>query len=193
MDRPLHAYLDFCLTEREALNPLDCRKLEKCIEESDATAFRFQNTDIVLGANTTFKDLEEGKAPWLPRHAYFYPEYVDSILMSCVLPENIDEPVMKRGSENCFIQHRALEGHQKGVYSYEGEGDMQLFVVADYGHVKVSVSNETGAAHPFDLSAESTDALPAAVLQWEMPDAGKVIVTVENLSDQSIGFVVASN
>lgn len=193
LDKPVQAYLDFCLAEREALNPLDCKKLEKCIEESDATSFVFHGTKIELAYNSTFKDLTKETTSSMSNHAYFRPQYIDSVLISCVVPENIDEPTMKRGADNCYIQHRALSAHGKAKYSYEGAGDMQLFVVADYGHVKVNVFNDTGAKHPFNLTAESTDSYPAAVLKWEMPDGGKVIIMVENLSDKSVGFVIASN
>ena len=192
LDRPLKAYLDFCLAEREALNPLDCSKLERCIEESDAISFVYHGTKIVLAENSTFKDLTCDTVS-MKNHAFFRPEYIDSVLIDCVVPENIDEPTMKRGTENCYIQHRALEALGKGVYSYEGAGDMQLFVVADYGYVRVTVCNEAGAAQSFNMTAESTESFPAAVLKWEMSDVGKVIITIENMSEKPVGFVIASN
>ena len=193
LDKPLQAYLDFCLAEREALNPLDCSKLEKCIEESTPMSFIYHGTKIELADNYTFIDLTPETTSTMKSHAYFRAEYIDSVLIDCVLPENIDDPHMLRGADNCYIKHRALEAHGKGMYSYEGAGDMQLFVVADHGHVKVNVCNETGASQAFDLTAESIDSFPAAVLKWEMPATGKVIVNIENLSDKPAGFVIASN
>lgn len=192
LDDALQAYLDFCLAERAALKPLDCQKLEACIAESDATSFRYHGTTIVLGENSTLEDLGTEQVEPLRGHAFFRVEYIDSVLTDCVMPENIDEPVMKRGEENCFIVHRALAAHGKGVYRFEGADDMQLFVVADFGHVRVSVRNEEGSNEAFSQTAESNNSLEAAVLKWKM-NAGKILVTVENLADTEIGFVIASN
>lgn len=192
LERALQAYLDFCLAERAALKPLDCGKLEACIAESDATGFRYHGTTIVLGENSTFEDLGTEQGEPLRGHAFFRVEYIDSVLSDCVMPENIDEPVMKRGEENCFIVHRGLAAHGKGVYRFEGSDDMQLFVVADFGHVRVSVENDEGSEERFNETAESGEGFPAAVLRWRM-GSGKIIVRVENLADCAIGFVIASN
>ena len=192
LSRVMQAYLEFCLAERAALNPLDCGKLEGCIAESDATSFRYHGTTIVLGRNSTLEDLERGDGEPLGGHAFFRAEYIDSVLTDCVMPEGIDEPVMKRGEENCFIVHRTLGAHGKGVYRFEGGEDMELFVVADFGHVRVSVRNDEGSGVVFSEVAESSEELPAAVLKWRM-GIGRIVVTVENVSDRGIGFVIASN
>lgn len=199
LDPAMQAYLDFCLLEREALSssPIDCTKLERCIEEGDRDNFVFNNQRIRLAPNATFRTIASRDSVSLTGHAIFKPWYVDSVLVSCIMPDElIDEPTLKRGAdENCFVEHRALKAHGRATYSFEGTGDMQLFVVADNGGlVRVRVSNGRQTATKFAYRAEATDEHPAAVLRWDMgDDEGDIIVTVENLSNKPVGFVLATN
>ena len=199
LDPAMQAYLDFCLLEREALssNPIDCAKLERCIEEGDRDNFVFNDQTIHLAPNATFRSITTRDSVSMSGHAVFKPWFVDSILVSCIMPDElIDEPTLKRGAdENCFAEHRALKAHGKGTYTFQGTGDMQLFVVADNGGlVRVRANNPRSASYKFDHRAEATVERPAAVLRWDMGDAeGDIIVTVENLSDKPVGFVIATN
>lgn len=199
LDPAMQAYLGFCLLEREALssNPIDCAKLERCIEEGDRDNFVFNDQRIRLAPNATFRTISSRDSIALAGHAVFKPWYVDSVLVSCIMPDElIDEPTLKRGAdENCFVEHRALKAHGRATYAFMGMGDMQLFVVADNGGLtRVSVRNAAQAANKFSYKAEATAENPAAVLRWDMgEDEGEIIVTVENLTAKPIGFVIASN
>lgn len=199
LDPAMQAYLDFCLLEREALSasPIDCSKLERCIEEGDRDNFIFQGQRISLAPNATFRTVAARDSVGMTGHAIFKPWFVDSVLVSCIMPDElIDEPMLKRGSgDNCFAEHRALKARGRATYAFQGSGDMQVFAVADCGGLlRVTVSSPRAAAYKFRHQAEATAERPAAVLRWDMgDDYGDIIVTVENLSNRAVGFVFATN
>ena len=194
-DAPVQAYLDFCLQARTAMAQRDVAKLEECLAESDKANFVFHGTNIKLSPNASFEAVDSAALVSMEGHQVFETWYVDSLLLGIENPSIIDAPVMKRATvNNCFVEHRAIDAHGKCVFKYEGGGDMQLFALAERdGLLRVTVENVKGAAEKFHHTATGTADSPAAKLQWQLENDGQVLLTVENLGDKAVSFVVASN
>lgn len=196
LDAPMQSYLDFCLEERAAAYPvLNCQRMEQLVEESDRYRFLYKGNEIILSPNMTLTEESENSVVSTKGHLLFQPDFIDSVLVECSMPDIIGElTVMRGGESNCFITHHMLDAHAIGKYSYIGSGDMQLFAVADNGGlVKLTVSSGSGAKETFKYQDTATEKHPAAVLHWLMQSEGKVCVTVENISDHPVRFVLASN
>lgn len=191
----LQAYLEFCLSQREAMQKKSTDQLRECIEESTQSEFRFNDVRILM--QELGDDLEEVIVPGVPKVSMEYtPDYVDQLLMhdTDYRDDELEGPALMRDAEaaNCLYTHKALGPKQAGVYRIQCAGENRLICVpSPDGLVSVNVSSESGMDEPLNLDNTATDERPYTDIAWEMDDEGSVLITVRNLSDKPISFVLA--
>ena len=143
----LQAYLEFCLSQREAMQKKSTDQLRECIEESTQSEFRFNDVRILM--QELGDDLEEVIVPGVPKVSMEYtPDYVDQLLMhdTDYRDDELEGPALMRDAEaaNCLYTHKALGPKQAGVYRIQCAGENRLICVpSPDGLVSVNVSSTT--------------------------------------------------
>lgn len=195
LSKKMTTYRDFCLKVREGVEKKDVQILKECIAEwmGKNNTIIFQNDTIQILDYDRFYTIDGSAEADLKGHLQYYPEFVDSLIVYDISLANnyIERPLSLRGSYDCKLIHRALTPHSKAVYSSKGSGKRELLVVAENGGtVNLYVSDEKNGIKVSDASPTGK---AAAWVCWNMDRFGSYIITVENTSDKTISFVIASN
>lgn len=195
LSKQMAIYRDFCLKVREGVELKDVQILKECIAEwnGDASTVTFQGQTVQLTDFDRFYVMDDSDETTLEGHLLYRPEFVDSLIVYDINLANhyIEKPLTMRTSYDCKFVHRALAPRGKGVYSSKGSGNRELLVVAENGGaVNLYVSDERNNIQRSDASSQGKT---AAWVCWEMDRFGTYTITIENISDKEISFVIVSN
>ena len=194
----LQAYLEFCLWQREAMLKKSADQLRECIEESTESDFRFNDVHIRLADMNGYNF--ENTDPTMRNKVtmWFTPDYVDELLMhdTDYRDAELEGPALMREvmEPNCCYAHKALDAGQEATYRLHCYGPTRLICVpSPDGLIAVTVRSEGEVEEPFELKDEATDDNPYTDFFWERDGELYVLVTVRNLSQKAVTFVMATD
>lgn len=195
LSKEMTTYRNFCLKVREGVEKKDVQILKDCIAEwmGESNTIIFQNDTIQILDFDRFSIIDGSAEADLKGHLLYRPEFVDSLIVYDISLANnyIEKPLSLRGPYDCKLIHRALTPHSKAIYSSKGSNKRELLVVAENGGtVNLYVSDEKNGINVSDASPTGK---AAAWVCWKMDRFGSYTITVENTSDKTISFVIASN
>lgn len=179
-----------CMTLREGISSKDVITLDKAIELLDDDA---QNPDRIelyslsLGCADTLNQCS------MQGHMYYDADYAEFFKENMGLGVYSEAAESLRGKpSNCQIAHRAIKANSKVQYTVRMAGSCQMFVLAEIGgsiKAKVNFDNDK------EFVGVSYDNGALSYLKWEMNafPPKEVTITIENVCDKEISYVIVSN
>lgn len=198
MSTKMQSYRDFCLQVNKGFAQKSNDVLMQCIEECADERFIFHGDTIEIDELTRFEEVDTIAKASTKGHIVFLPEFVDSILVAGLVdnPESFDflsgaELTRGIGMVDVCYHHCALKAHGKGIYAIKDSGKMEVMAIAEgNGRLNLSVSDEKNGK---ELSDSKDGGQQVAYVTWDMERFSRIVITVENTTDQEIGFVIATN
>lgn len=179
-----------CMALREGVIRKNVISLDRAIELLDEEP---QNVDRIQLYPLLMENIDTVNQVSMKGHMYYSAEYADYFKETMgVGTFNESAEALRSTPTNCQIAHRAVKAKSKVRYQVRMAGDCVLYVVAEIGgSIQVSAKvgeGETIVGEPFENGSVS-------YLKWTMDSfpPQMVTLTVENISDENISFVIASN
>ena len=128
-------------------------------------------------------------------HLLFMPAYIDTLIINDFESINTFSVVSLCRGENydCMYAIRALAAHDKASYIvYDCAKITELFVIPEFGGMINLYVEDKENSHSYSDTAP--DGKMYAQLKWDIPIlSGKITVTVENVSNKEISFILVRN
>ena len=212
LSKPMIAFKSYCLEVRNAVQQRDLNALIECIRDWQPAdtidnkiipeTFYYNNVHIVYGLLGDFTCVDSLPEIPLGKHLKFLPFDVDNMITNDFVSVEINSASLlrdKKKKSNCKYAIRTLPPKEKRTYKTFGANDIEMFVVAENGglinmyvhalerNFEMEIVNETF------LSDTAPEGKPYAQLKWNMYYSGDIEVTVENMTDNEVSFILVRN
>lgn len=199
LSHKMELFKEYCIRVSNAAAQCDVDELIDCISQWEPASKpmdeyeRFRYRNILLKCKTLeMMDNDITGDTSVLGHNLFMPQYVDSLIVNKCEPMEIMPPELLRGVGDLLYAIRAVKKRSKVSYTvYDCGGNVEIFVVAEKGGmINLYVTDE-------ETSHTYSDVTPTgrsyAQLKWNMPLSGDITVTIENVSDIPISFIIVRN
>ncbi|MBO7595698.1 MAG: hypothetical protein J6T70_01475 [Bacteroidales bacterium] len=204
----MSAFKDYCIHAANAAGTDDKDELMRCIDGWEQAEFD-DNGNVVKPEKFVYdgqpivysrfgflqlRDTVQQVAD-VSSHFEFVPAKVDSILTNNYEPILLADAAMLRiGKKTCEYAVNALQPHGSVFYETRGTGDMEMFVVAEYGgqinFAIHSVEKDFMGAITNETILSDNGGNQSAQLIWTVSRNGTIYFSIENLTDKEISFIV---
>lgn len=202
----MEAFKDYCIRVANAAVTCNTDDLSSCIEKwepaeydgdgnlTKAEKLIYNNEELEYTAFSDLVDVDVSNEEILGMHFGFLPEAVDNwITNKCEAVELADANMLRGDAVNFEYTVRALKPQCKATYSTRSAGDIELFVVAENGG-KITLAIHSVEKKNGEITNETTlsdlNGGQSAQLAWSMDRNGDIEITVENLTEKEISFIM---
>ena len=201
------AFKDYCTRAANAAASCDADELAACIEnwepaeydangnETKAEKFIYNDEEIHYSAFSDMECSDTTNEEIVGMHFGFMPQAVDSwITNRCETVELADANMLRDGQKHLEYAVRALKANSKATYTTRGSGLIEIFVVAEKDGQLTLSAHATEKNYKKEILKETdladNSGNQTAQLSWNMERNGTIELTIENLSDKSISFIM---
>lgn len=193
----MSAYRDFCLLVNQGFRNADANLLMKSISDCNADDFCYNGEDLLIMPNDQMEPLNGAAAEPAATHIYYQPEYVDSILMLDLVGnpskyQFLNPAELERGDlYDCAYAYTTLPPHGKGEFALRSAGHTELMAIGLMnGKVRMRIQDETNNVSAEKGGAEGEECVWFC---WNMPQPGRVVITLENTTAEQQSFMIVTN
>ena len=194
----MELFKEYCLRVSKAAANCDVDELIDCISQWEPNVngkeqFKYKNKLLNCTPMSVSNVDNSGEAS-IYGHNQFMPEYVDSLIVNKCMPMEIIEPPLLRANNlfECTYLVRAIKPKSKVSYIlYDCADDIELFFVSENGGLlNLYVKDDENSKTYSDITP---DGKPCVQLKWNMYYSGDIEVTIENVTDNEVSFILVMN
>ena len=194
----MELFKEYCLRVSKAAANCDVDELIDCISQWEPDVkgkeqFKYRNT-LLNCTPMAYDTIDKSGETSIYGHNQFMPEYVDSLIVNKCMPMEIVAPPLLRSRNvfECAYLVQTIKPHGKVSYLvFDCADDIELFVVSENGGMLNLYVKDEENSHTY--SDTSPDGKPCVQLKWNMYYSGDIEVTIENLSENAISFIMVMN